>query len=264
MPQTRTTNADFARDIEAPAIRRIGLADLRASLSAGIDDFLAIPTQLIFLCIIFPIVGLVAARAASGTDVLPLLYPLVAGISLLGPIFAVGIYQLSRRRESGQTVVWYNVFDVWRSPAIINLIMMAFMLMVIFVAWIGVAKAIFRLTLGAEAPASAGAFAEQLLDTSAGWHLMIYGNLAGLLFAILVLALTVVSVPMLLDRNVSPGLAIRTSIRAVLANPISMAAWGVMVAIILLLGCLPLFVGLAVAMPVLGHATWHLYRRLIP
>jgi uncharacterized membrane protein len=248
---------------EGVRIRTVGLADIRESLSQGLDDFLAIPTQLIFLCIIFPIVGLAAGRAASGSDLLPLLYPLVAGISLLGPVLAVGIYELSRRREAGLPVVWYNVFDVWKSPAIVSIIGVAFMLLVIFVAWVGVAKGIYAMTIGAGGAQSVGLFAEHMLDTTAGWHMMIFGNLAGLLFAILVLALTVVSVPMLLDRNVAVGVAIQTSVRAVLANPVTMAVWGVTVAVILLLGCLPVFIGLAVAMPVLGHATWHLYRRMV-
>jgi uncharacterized membrane protein len=265
MPPTTSGQYRFTTDavVAQPSIRKVDLDDIRYSLSQGLDDFLAIPTQLIFLCIIFPVVGLAAGRAASGSDLLPLLYPLVAGISLLGPVLAVGIYELSRRREAGLPVVWYNVFDVWKSPAIISIIGMAFMLLVIFVAWVGVAKGIYAMTIGAGGATSVGLFAEHMLDTAAGWHMMIYGNLAGLFFAMLVLALTVVSVPMLLDRNVSVGVAIRTSVQAVLANPVTMAVWGVTVAVILLLGCLPIFVGLAVAMPVLGHATWHLYRRMV-
>ncbi len=249
--------------VSAPIIRRIGIADLKTAFSAGVDDFLAIPTQLVFLCILYPVVGFVAARAAIWSELLPLLFPLLAGISLLGPVLAVGVYELSRRREAGQTASWINAFDVLRSPALVNIAGIAVLLLAVFTAWLGTAKLIYQFTIGPVAPDSPGAFAAAILDTPAGWHLMLWGNLAGLVFAIVVLMLTVVSVPMLLDRNVSALVAVQTSVRAVLANPGTLAVWGLIVAATLLLGCIPLFIGLAVAMPVLGHATWHLYRRLI-
>jgi len=245
-----------------PDIRRIGVADIRAALSAGVDDFLAIPTQLVFLCILYPVIGLVAARAASGSELLPLLFPLVAGISLLGPVLAVGLYELSRRREAGQPVSWLNAFDVLRSPALLSIGIVGVCLLAIFTAWVEAARLIYAATV-AVPPASLGALAMAVLDTPAGWRLLLIGNFVGLLFAIVVLTLTVVSVPMMLDRDVSPMLATRTSICAVLANPGPLALWGLIVAVTLFLGCLPLFIGLAAAMPVLGHATWHLYRRLV-
>ncbi len=249
--------------VDLPIVRRIGVADIRAALAAGVDDFLAIPTQLVFLCILYPIVGFAAARAVVGTDLLPLLFPLVAGISLLGPVLAVGVYELSRRREQGLPVSWLNAFDILRSPALLGIAAVGVVLLAVFTAWIGAAKLVYLATVGPAAPASPGAFAAALLDTPAGWHLMLLGNLVGLVFAVITLMLTVVSVPMLLDRGGSPVLAMQTSVRAVLANPAAMALWGLAVAATLLLGCLPLFIGLAVAMPVLGHATWHLYRRVI-
>jgi len=262
MANVSTTNSiNPAADLVA--IRRIGVADLRDALSRGVDDFLAIPTQLVFLCFLYPIVGLVAARVAVDRDLLPLLFPLVAGLALLGPVLAVGIYELSRRREAGLPVSWVHAFDVLRSPSLFAIGIVGIILFGIFIVWVGVAKIIFLSTIGADAPASIGALAQQILDTPAGWHLMIFGNLAGFLFAVLVLVLTVVSVPLLLDRGGSPFAALQTSVRAVRANPAMMALWGLIVAAILLLGCLPLFIGLAVAMPVLGHATWHLYRKIV-
>ncbi len=260
---TRIQFPQAAASVALPTIRQIGVADIRGALAAGVDDFLAIPTQLVFLCFLYPVVGLVAARAATGTGLMPLLFPLVAGITLLGPVLAVGVYELSRRRESGKAASWLNAFDVLRSPAILSIAAMGVLLLVIFVAWIGAAKLIFDATIGLPAPTSPGALAMAVLDTRAGWALIVVGNLVGLAFAAGVLALTVVSVPMILDRNVSPVLAMQTSLRAVRANPGPLVLWGLIVAATLLLGCIPLFIGLAVAMPVLGHASWHLYRRLI-
>jgi uncharacterized membrane protein len=260
MPQTFTINAET--NASHPSVRTITTGDLREALRQGWADFLAIPTQLVFLCILYPIVGLVAARAAFGTDLLPLLFPLVAGMALLGPVLAVGIYELSRRRELGLPVSWLNAFDVLWSPAIFSIAMVGCLLLAVFVAWMGVARAIFALTLGAP-PASVGELAQQVMTTPGGFYLAVIGNAAGALFAVAVLVLTVVSVPMLLDRAVSPLVAIQTSMRAVAANPVVMGIWGVIVAGLLALGCVPLFVGLAVVVPVLGHATWHLYRRVV-
>ncbi len=258
----RIFTIDGIRTAESAVVRIIGVADLRDALSRGVDDFLAIPTQLVFLCILYPIVGLVAARATVGSDLLPLLFPLVAGLALLGPVLAVGIYELSRRREAGLRVSWVHAFDVLRSPSLFAIGIVGIVLFAIFIAWIAVAKLIFLATLG-DAPASAGDFLREVLETSAGWRMMIFGDLAGLLFAVLVLGLTVVSVPLLLDRGGSPFAALQIWVRAVRANPGVMALWGLIVAAILLLGCVPLFIGLAVAMPVLGHATWHLYRKVV-
>jgi uncharacterized membrane protein len=254
--RTRTAHAD-------PIVRRIGIADLRAALSRGLDDFLALPTQLVMLGLIYPLVGLVAARAASGGAILPLLYPMVAGLSLLGPLAAIGLTELSRRREHGEEVGWQDAFKVLRSPALGAIIGLGLMLMAIFLAWLLAAQRIYAATLGPMPHESLGALLHEVLDTREGWWLLLMGNLVGLGFAVLVLMLTVVSFPLLLDRGVPLGTAIRTSVRACLANPAVMALWGLIVAAGLLLGCVPFFVGLAVVMPVLGHATWHLYRRVV-
>jgi uncharacterized membrane protein len=246
-----------------PVVRRIGVADLRDALARGYDDFMAMPTQLVFLGVIYPLIGLVAARAASGGDLLPLFFPLVAGLSLMGPVVAVGIYELSRRREQGLQVSWLNAFDVLRSPSIRSIAALGLLLCAIFVAWLFAAQAVYRMTMGPGAPASIGDFFHRVLTTPEGWNLILLGNGVGFLFAVLVLTLTVVSVPLLLDRDVGVRVAVRTSIRAVLANPVTMALWGMIVAIVLFIGCLPIFIGLAVAMPLLGHTTWHVYRKVV-
>jgi uncharacterized membrane protein len=250
------------------AVRKIGVRDLLTVLIKGTDDFIANPTQLLFLGVIYPVVGVFAARAASGRDLLPLLYPLVAGLSLMGPVAAIGIYELSRRREQGLPVSWFHVFDVLRSPSLPSILALGFMLLGLFGAWIATAKGIYDMTLGssftfggvAQTPES---FFEALFTTSAGWTLIIVGNGVGFLFALGVLTLTVVSFPLLLEHEVGVEAAVQTSIRAVAVNPVPMALWGVIVAVLLVVGCLPFFVGLAVVMPILGHATWHLYRRVV-
>jgi uncharacterized membrane protein len=260
VPDT-SINAD--RAITRPTVRRIGFGDLRAALAGGWSDFLAIPTQLIFLCILYPIIGLVAAKVAVGNNLLPLAFPLVAGFALVGPVLAIGLYELSRRREAGLPVSWLNAFDVLRNPALFSVAMLGGVLFLLFAAWLGAARAIYALTIGGDAPLAVGDFIATIQASPHFWALLVFGNAVGFLFALVVLTVAVVSFPLLLDRNVDPMTAVQTSIRAVRTNPVTMLAWGFIVGFVLMLGCIPLFVGLAVAMPVLGHATWHLYRRVV-
>jgi len=152
---------------------------------------------------------------------------------------------------------------VLRNPAILSVAMLGGVLFVLFAAWLGVARAIYALTIGGEAPLGVGDFIANIQASPHAWELLVLGNAAGFVFALVVLTVAVVSFPLLLDRNVGPMVAVQTSVRAVLANPATMLVWGLVVGVVLMLGCIPLFVGLAVAMPVLGHATWHLYRRVV-
>jgi uncharacterized membrane protein len=252
-----------ADEIPAPAVRTIGIADIKDALARGFDDFWAMPTHVIFLSLFYPIVGLALGRAAFGYEVVPLLFPIAAGFALVGPFAAIGLYELSRRRELGLDTSWRRAFDVVHSRAIGSIATLGLILVVIFGIWIAVAHAIYVANFGYREPASLVEFLRQVFTTRAGWNLIIIGNVVGFLFAVVVLAISVVSFPLLLDRNVGVTAAVLTSVRAVLKNPVTMAVWGLIVAIGLVIGSLPLFFGLAVVMPVLGHATWHLYRKTV-
>jgi uncharacterized membrane protein len=200
-------------------IRKISLSDLSAALRLGWEDFQAMPSHAIVLCVIYPVLGLVLFRMVLGYSVLPLLFPLAAGFTLIGPFAALGLYELSRRRERGEEAA----------------------------AW----------------AASIPDFATRVLTTPEGWSLIIVGCGIGFLFAVVALCVSVVSFPLMLDRHATAIDAIRTSLRAVMKNPLAMAAWGLIVAALLVIGSLPFFVGLAVVLPVLGHATWHVYRKVV-
>ena len=246
-----------------PVVRKIGVADLKDALARGFADFNAMPTHLIFLCIIYPIVTLVAARLYAGYDVLPLVFPFLAGYTMIGPLVATGMYELSRRREQGLDTSLVRTFDVFRSPSILAILTLGAGLMLVYFAWLGAAWAIYLLTFGSAVPTSILGFVDQVFTTSAGWTLIIVGGVVGFLFATLAFTLSVISFPMLLDRDVGIVTAVQTSIRAVLANPITMGMWGFIIAGTLFIGALPVFVGLAVALPVIGHAAWHLYRKVV-
>lgn len=246
-----------------PVVRRISPRDVADALRAGFDDFWAMPTHVVFLCLMYPLVGLVLGRIVFGYDVLPLLFPLAAGFALVGPFAALGLYELSRRREAGLDTGWKHAFDVVRSPSFPAIVALGLLLVLIFLVWIAVANAIYVATFGYAPAASMPQFVERLFNTPEGWRLILIGNGVGFLFALLVLVISVVSFPLLLDRPVGPAAAILTSVRAVLKNPLTMLLWGLIVALALIAGSIPLFFGLAVAMPILGHATWHLYRRVV-
>ena len=255
-----------AEELDTPAltVRRIELADLKDALARGFDDFVSYRTDVIFLCVIYPVLGLLLGRLAFELDMVPLLFPLASGFALLGPFAGLGLYEMSRRREQGGRVAWPDAFTVARSPAFGKIAVLGLLLVAIFLLWLGTAYMVYRLTLGPSPPASIAAFVGDVFGTGAGWALIGIGVGVGFLFAVLVLAIGVVSFPLLLDRDVSLGAAVWTSARAVAANPGPMAAWGLIVAGGLVIGSIPLLLGLVVVMPVLGHATWHLYRKLLP
>ena len=247
----------------APAIRRIGVADLRDALARGIEDFGAYRSDVIFLCVVYAIVELVLARLAFGMDMLPLVFPLASGFALIGPFAAVGLYEMSRRREQGMTASWANALDVIRQPAWGSILVLGLTLVGIFLLWQAAAWMIYQHTLGPALPASIGAFIHDLFQTPAGLTMIVVGMGAGFLFALLAMSISLVSFPLLLDRDVELDTAVATSVRAVVVNPVPTAIWGLLVAAGLVIGSIPLFIGLVIVVPVLGHATWHLYRRMV-
>ena len=246
-----------------PRVRTIAPRDLIEALKKGLDDFRAMPTHAIFISLIYPIAGVLIARATLGYDVLPLLYPMAAGFALIGPFAAIGLYELSRRREQGRDTAWTHAFDLIHADSFRAILALGLVLCAIFGVWVAVAHAIYVAHFGYAAPESISSFAWQVLTTNAGHSLILVGNLVGLAFAIMAFCISVVAFPLLVDRNISATAAAATSIKAVLRNPETMALWGLIVAVGLFIGSLPLFFGLAVVIPVLGHATWHLYRRVV-
>lgn len=256
------TEADLARPM--PAVRRIGVRDLVNSLREGMNDFAACRTDVMFLCVFYPVMGLLLARIVTNAyDLVPLLFPLASGFALLGPVAAIGLYEMSRRRERGEEVDWATAFGVLRSPAFGAILGLTLILTGFFLVWLGAAQAIYYYTLGPKPPVSIEAFVNAVLYTDAGHRMIAIGLGVGFVFAAFVFAISVVSFPLLLDRETSVGVAIWTSLRAVARNPRPMALWALIIAAALVVGSLPLFLGLIVVLPVLGHATWHLYRRMI-
>jgi uncharacterized membrane protein len=263
MMTNEATVSAFQSSTAQPGIRKIQFSDLIDVLMKGLDDFNAKPSHIVLLVVIYPLLALIAARIAAGYDMLPLVFPLLSGFALIGPVAALGLYELSRRRELGLDIGWEHALRVVYAPSFRAILALSLILGAIYFAWLFSALAIHWLIFGSLVPTSIEDFILQILTTPKGWTLIIVGCGVGFIFAVVVLAISAVSFPMLLDRNVGVMTAIQTSVRVFLANPATMLMWGAIVAGSLVLGSLPLFVGLAVIMPVLGHATWHLYRKAV-
>jgi uncharacterized membrane protein len=246
-----------------PTVRKIDPRDCFAALAAGFDDFMAMPSHLAFLVLFYVLAGGVVGSLGSLGGALQLLFPIASGFALIAPLVAIGLYEMSRRRELGLEPDWRNAFVVVRSPALPAIIGLGVLLLAIFAAWIGSAEALYTWLYGPDPPESAVYFLDDVLTSSRGWLLIGLGGAIGFCFAALALSISVISFPLLLDRDVGLIVAIDASLRTALTNPIPLALWGLIVATGLVLGSLLLFLGLPIVMPVLGHGTWSLYRRAI-
>ena len=246
-----------------PRVRRFGPHECFEALKEGFDDFLSMPTYPIFVGLFYAVAGVALFAMSSLENAMQLAFPLAAGFALIGPFVAIGLYEMSRRRERGLSVASREAFTVLRSPALPSILAFGLLLLAIFAAWIFAAELIYVWLYGPNPPAATIPFLQDVLTTDRGWTLIVVGMLVGFCFAALALAISVVSFPLMLDRDLGLVPALDASLRVTRANPVAVALWGLIVAAALIVGSLPLFFGLAVVMPVLGHATWRFYRKAI-
>ncbi len=244
-------------------VRRIGPDDLRAALSEGWRDFQEKRGDLLFIGLLYPVICLIAVVVTFNDPLLPLFFPLVAGLSIAGPAVASGFYELARRREEGLDAGWRHFLDPLNGRSRVPLATLTAGLAVLFVGWLVVAYAIYAATFGIDAALTMGDFLARVFTTPEGWALILLGNIAGVAFAIATLVFSLISFPLVVDKPLDAATAVRTSIAAVKANPREAIGWGLRVAGLLLLGLIPFAIGLAVVLPWLGYATWHLYTRIV-
>jgi uncharacterized membrane protein len=244
-------------------IRRIDIKDLWQALKEGLDDFNAKPSVYFFLCIFYPLFALFLTLFLIGENLLHLIFPMIAGFTLIGPVVSIGLFEISRRRELGLDVPWSSAFGFVHSSSFAGIAALSLVMMALYVAWLYMAQLIYFGLFGADPPVSVPDFVNQVLTTRRGGALIVYGTLVGFIFAVVALAISVVAFPMLLDKEVSAPMAVETSIRAVISNPLMMAVWGLIVVALLAVGAILFLIGLAAVLPILGHATWHLYRKIV-
>lgn len=263
MALTHMPPTSYDAALAHPRVRTIDARDLHWALRKGFADFLTFRGDILFAAVIYPTVAILAAAFALDISLTPIVFPIGAAFSLLGPVIAIGFYELARRREEGVEPRWSHFLDPLRGASRAHIVALAGLLAMIAIVWLVAAKAIYEGTLGTLHPSTAGQFVRDLFSTAEGWQLILFGNLAGFAFALAALAISLVSFPMLVDRPVHAYDAVETSLRAMARNPFTSLRWGFYVAAILVLASIPLFLGLAVAFPVLGYASWHLYTRIV-
>lgn len=244
-------------------VRALTDADIRWALREGWQDFRARRGDLLLLPLVYVVVGVIAAAVGFNARLFPLLFPLAAGFALVGPVAAAGFYELARRREAGLPSGWNHFFDPMNGRARWPLAGLALVLGGLFLTWIWVAALIHRDTLGSLGPMPQRDFLDLLFSTPEGRRMILLGNLTGAGFALVALVISAFSFPLAVDKGTDPVVAIGTSIAVFRRNPVTVLKWGFVVALLLLLGSIPLFVGLMVVLPLLGYATWHLYTRAV-
>ncbi|NOX96437.1 MAG: DUF2189 domain-containing protein [Alphaproteobacteria bacterium] len=245
-----------AHDIE---VRALTSSDLMDALRLGFDDFKAKPSHMFVLGLLYPFAAAIAAGAALDHNFVPLLFPIATGFALTGPFAAIVLYEISYRRERGQNFTWLEIGAVFKAASSWAVIILG---LAAFGLWLVTAQAIFNAAMGGVSTSTLFEFLEYVLTTPQGWALIIFGNAAGFVFAAIVLASNVVSFPMLLDRNVGAPAAVATSLRVTAASPFTIALWGLIIAGSMLIGFVTV-IGMAVILPVIGHASWHVYRKAV-
>ncbi len=244
-------------------IRHPSLGDMRDALRLGIEDWRACHTEVPILALLAPVAAIVLAAVVTAPQLMPFVFPICAGLSLLGPVATIWFAALSRVREQSGNASAEEAAAIFDTPRRITIQNLGLLAIGLYLAWVGVAGYIYFHTLGAAGQASGLEFFARVVTTTAGWHMTLIGCAAGATFAVIMLGIGLVSFPLALDRDVTTFQALATAFSAIVQNPIVILVWGALVAVLLFLGSLPILLGLAAVMPILGHATWHMYRRLV-
>lgn len=241
----------------------LDMADLFAALRAGLADFLAMPQYGLFFAGVYVALGLVVGYFSFVAQELSWLIPATAGFPLIAPFVAVGLYEASRRRELGEPLRWGGVFGALKGHGDDQILSMGVIVFVAFGFWMIVAHAIFAIFMAQSGVSAHGGWAMvEALMTPPGLAMLTVGSAVGAIMAYAFYAMTVISLPMLVERKLDFLTAIISSLRTVKHNAFIMLVWAAIIAAVLFLAMLPVFLGLFIALPVLGHATWHLYRRV--
>jgi len=246
----------------APEIRSIAVDDITMALREGADDFRAMPAFGMAIGLLFALGGMAMLWLALRMDMVVLIFPMLAGFALVGPFAAMGLYEASRRRDAGQSVGLGDLFSVERATTNVNVLFLGFILLFALFVWLRMALLIYALFYGLS-PLPIDALLADVFTTTRGFSFLLVGNAVGAAFAFVVFSITVVSFPYMLEKNVDPVTAVALSVSAVAKNVLPLAGWGLFVAVALAVSWAPFFLGLIVVLPVLGHATWRLYKRMI-
>lgn len=247
---------------KAPDINIIAIGDIAAALRAGWADYRKSLPYGLFFGGIYALGGLFIWWVLSQTDQIWMALPVMIGFPLIGPFVATGLYEISRRLSRAEPLSWRAVLITVFDQRERQMGWMAFVVLFVFWIWIYQVRLLIGLFLGFNTPTTLEGFLTMIFTTPAGLSFLIVGTLIGAVLALLLFTLCVVSMPLLLDRDLDFVTAMITSFKAVRANPVPMLGWGVVVTLLSIVAMVPAFLGLLVVFPVLGHATWHLFKRV--
>jgi uncharacterized membrane protein len=256
-------NRDDAASPGPIEIRTVGLNELLPALKEGFDDLRELRTDQITIAMLFPLAGLAVAGVVADRALLPFLFPAASGFALIGPLATLWYAALSRGRELYGEDAASHPLQLFFGPRGRSLRILGGVAILLFLFWNAAAGIIYELTLGRSSEKSSAFFLTRVLTTRAGWEMIVVGCGAGVIFAITAVAIGCVSFPLALDKPVTASEAISVSLKAMAQNPLFMLGWGVVIVVGLVIGAIPGLLGLAVTLPVLGHATWHVYRRIV-
>jgi uncharacterized membrane protein len=253
-----------ARPGGLPKVNPLTTRDLRDCLISGLSDFARAPAFGLFFGAMVALFGIGIVAALTIFDTPWLIYPFAIGFPLVGPFLAVGLYEVSRRLQAGSPLTWSGVTGVILAQRSREFIWMAFVVLFVFWIWMYQIRLLLAVFLGQLSFSSFDAFTQVLLHTPQGLMFLVFGHVIGAVLALSLFSLTVIAMPMLLDREVDFITAMITSVKAVIISPVPMLGWGIIITLAVIAACLPFFLGLVIVLPVLGHATWHIYKKAVP
>ena len=246
-----------------PKVKSITFTAVTESIADGLRDFRAAPVFGLTFGILYALGGMATVLTASALDMTYLTYPIAAGFALVGPLVAIGLYEVSRLMECGETPTWGKVRTAILQQAGQEIGWMSFVVLFVLIVWMYQVRLLLAIFLGNESISTMRDFLSVVMTTPQGWAFLAVGHVIGAILSVVLFALTVVSFPILLDREVDFITAMITSVRSVSKNPGPLLIWAVLIAMLLLAASMPFFLGIIFVLPLLGHASWHLYRRLV-
>lgn len=246
-----------------PVVNTVTSADIAAALKSGVNDFFRAPLFGLFFGGIYAAGGVFILVSLTMFEMTWMIIPVAIGFPLIGPFVAVGLYEVSRRLTAGAPLKWREILLVVLNQRERQLGWMAFVVLFIFWIWIYQVRTLVAVFFGFKPFSSLADFLVILTTTQHGFGFLAVGTVVGAFLACALFSVTVISMPLLLDRDVDFVTAMITSVKTVLKNPVAMLGWGVIVTALAIVAMLPAFLGVVFVLPILGHATWHLYKRAI-
>ncbi len=244
-------------------VNELGFEDVKACLIKGVSDFLQAPMCGLFFGSIFAFGGILIVQSFYVWEKGWMIYPMIVGFPLIGPFIAVGLYEVSRRLEQGLPLRWGEILSVISSQTGRQIPYMAFVMLFIFWIWMYQIRLLIAIILGRMSFPSLDAFINIIITTPEGWAFVIISHIVGACFSLLLFSITVISIPLIMDRDIDFVTGMITSVKTVMKSPVVMICWGIFIAVTLFFSIIPLFLGLLISLPILGHASWHIYKKAV-